>query len=199
MSSFKKDNSSEFLQSQFPSRNSTIQWFNKKFCNWRWYPTLIRNPKDRGHPAPLWKNNSPDQYRIFYTLNLISSVIFVFFFCILQVYNISQNTSASSSTFNSTWPNNTIAQNSTNQNAGSIFNNTNGTNTNINISNNTNITNVPNNTNSSAKINNTLPDTFNNSTDKSQACFNLIQTQIQPHFIIIGSLILLVNGRQYYI
>jgi hypothetical protein len=193
MSSFKKNSdSSEFLHSQYPSRNSTIQWFNKKFCDWRWYPILRKNPKDRGHPAPLWKNHSPAQYRIFYTLNLISSVIFVFFFCILQVYNISQNTStalSSSNTSNSTVSSNSSLLNSTNQNAASVLNGTtnNTTNTNTSTNNNTSTSKSTNN----STLNNTLS---NNSTIKSQDCFNLIQQQIQPHFIIIGSVILLLNG-----
>ncbi len=160
----KKDKSSEFLKSQFPSRNTTIQWFNKKFCDWKWFPVLIKDEKNRGKSAPLWKNKSPDQYRVFYTLNLIFLAVFVLFFSLLTLYNISRKVGSTvSDNTNSTSQNSTLS-NSTTGNSG-----------------------IP------SSNNQTL-----NSTTLTAKCFTEIQTAIKPDFIIIGSVILLVNGKNIF-
>lgn len=76
------------LNNQFPSKNPTITWFTRKFCKWgRKRIEYDIHPFVIGSPAPLWKNPSKRFYKIFFILNLISSLLFVLFFVAVNIYN----------------------------------------------------------------------------------------------------------------
>lgn len=131
------------LNNQFPSKSATIQWFNKKFCSWGRKRLAYDVDQHRlGSPAPLWRNPSAQFYKVFYTLNFISSFLFVLFFITVMVYNASIK---------------------------------------LSIANNVNL----------AAAN---PEDLAQS-DLESKCLDEIEKQTKPEFIIIGSCILLVNGK----
>lgn len=135
------------LNNQFPSKSPTFKWFNKTFCEWgKKRLTYDIDPHILGSPAPIWKNPSAGFYRVFYILNLISSILFVVFFIIVKIFNASVQLSLSNSSSSST------------------------------------------STSSSSSSSSSTSDVETN-------CLNYIETNINPEFIIIGSFILLVNGK----
>jgi hypothetical protein len=79
------------LNNQFPSKNPTITWFKRKFCKWGKKRLEYEiHPFVLGSPAPLWKNPSKKFYKIFFILNLISSLLFVLFFVAVNIYNAAE-------------------------------------------------------------------------------------------------------------
>jgi hypothetical protein len=135
------------LRSQYSSQNTFIQWISRRFCNWgKKRLTYNRDNNVLGSSAPLWHNPSATFYKVFFILNIISSVLFVIFFVVLAVYNANEKSKLTNSS-------------STNDSTDPMTNST------------------------------TVTD------QKELECLEKIEKQLNPNFIIIGSVILLLNGK----
>lgn len=161
------------LKSQFPSRNQTIQWFNKKFCRWgRKRTGYDIDDRQLGSAAPLWSNPSERFYTVFYYINLVCSAIFIIFFVIVLLYNagnkaavatISNSTALNSTTANTTTinsasvPSSTTANNSTSGSNSTTANNS--TANNSTTASNSTISNNSTNSVTGSSVNSTVANT----------------------------------------
>jgi cytoskeletal protein RodZ len=192
------------IKNSFPARNEYIKWITHKFCKWG---IRLPNTKTRGtlgSPAPLWMNMSEKKYKLCFIINLTSSLTFIIFFIIVIVYNASVQASINNET-TSEAETDTSTDTTTDSNSETTTDTTNtetqtGTNNKFAYFHHQNLhrnaqtdsgtdTNTETNTDAEADSN-----TETGTTSVDAECLNLIQQEINPQFIIIGSIILFING-----
>jgi hypothetical protein len=73
------------LEMQFPIRTEWVNRCSQKCCSWG--KKRLTDESIKGSPAPLYINKYRTSYRVFFIVNFISSIVFIFFFIGVFLYN----------------------------------------------------------------------------------------------------------------